>query len=322
MDGTIITQGRFTSDGLDLFLNLRQGVDWIEVFNYTESAATNINHGVSYSWMRGMANGDGFVTYHPAADATLAIDTSAGLVQPGFTLFDDSSNPVGAPVALTSISNANPPRVLVASTAALRDGDIVRIINTAGGLQLGAMDFTIDVADGTHFDLINMPAIVAAAGPGVYRVISHEGLYTPRNRTITKITQAAQAVVTTSVDHAYHVGDKIRFYTNTDGNAAFGMTEINGMLGNIVAITQHTFTVDIDTTGFTAFTFPLTGAVAFSPAQVVPVGENIIVGSLDDAKENTGIMGIRLAAGVLSPAGSNGDVIYWKAGTSFSVDNQ
>ncbi len=316
---TIISQGRFTATGNDAYLALRSDVDWVEVVNYTEATAQNNGHGCMYRWFRGMAAGDGIVIYHPAADHTLAIDTSAALTVPGFYLYDDSSNPVGAPIALTSISNALPPRVLVASTAALRDGDVVRIINTAGGLQLGAMDFTITVADGTHFDLTNMPAIVAAGGPGTYRVISHQGIYAPRSRTITKITQAVQAVVTTSVDHAYSVGDKVRIYTDTDGYAAFGMTEINGLTANIVATTQHTFTIDIDTTAFTAFTFPLTGAVAFSPATVVPVGENVLVGSLADAKENVATMGIRLGAGVTGPAGSNGDVIYWKAGKSWDV---
>lgn len=313
MDGTIIQQGTFVSTGTRHTLNLRSGVDWIAVQNLTESAATNINHGATYFWSKEMGIGAGLVYYHPAADHTLAIDVLANPA--GFTPFSFEQNPVGAPIAITSISNANPPRVLVASTAALTDGDVVRVINTAGGLQLGGMDFTIDVADGMHFDLINMPAIVAAGGPGTYRVIAHPGFYSPVTRTITKITQAAQAVVTTSVDHDYEVGDACRFTVP----AAFGMTEINGLVGNVTAVTVHTFTVDIDTTAFTAFAFPLTGAVPFSPAIVVPFGEDATIGSLTDETINIGILGITLAAGVLSPAGSNGDVITWQAGKSFNV---
>lgn len=313
MDGTIIQQGAFVSTGSREIINLRSGVDWISVQNLTEAAAQNINHGVTYFWATPMANGTGLVYYHPAADHTLAVNVMTSPA--GFTPFSFEQNPVGAPIAITSISNANPPRVLVASTATLTDGDVVRVINTAGGLQLGGMDFTIDVADGTHFDLINMPAIVAAGGPGTYRVISHGSYFYPKSRTITKITQAVQAVVTTSVDHNYAVGDACRFTVP----AAFGMTEINGLTGNVVTITQHTFTVDIDTTAFTAFTFPLTGATPFTPAVVVPYGENATVGSLGDATVNVGVLGIELAAGVLSPAGSAGDVIVWQAGKSFNV---
>jgi hypothetical protein len=319
MNGTIIEQGSFFSTGAPVTLNLRQGVDWIQVQNFTQSGVANINNGVSYFWTTEMGKGTGIVQFHPAADNTLAINTI--VVPAGFTPYDSSSNPVGAPLAITSIDNANPPSVLVASTAALIDGDVVRVINTAGAIQLGGIDFTIDVVDGTHFSLVNMPAIVAAAGPGTYRVIAHGPLYQPVTRVITSITQAAQAVVTTSVDHNYSVGDACRFSTNADGYENFGMVEIDGLTGNVVAVTQHTFTVDIDSTAFTPFVFPLTGNGAFSPAIVVPFGENAVVGSLNSATVNTGIIGITLAAGALSPAGTNGDLIFWQAGTSFSTNN-
>ena len=97
------------------------------------------------------------------------------------------------------------------------------------------------------------------------------------------------------------------------------MIEINGLAGTVLAITQHTFTVDIDTTAFTAFAFPLTAAVPFSPAVVIPVGESATFGTLDDATENIGVMGIVLAPGITSPAGTAGDVILWRAGKSFNV---
>lgn len=312
-----IQQGTFTSTGANVFLPIRSGVDWIEVTNLTEAAATNINHGFYYEWQQPMVQNSGVVYYHPAADHTVAVTTSATLGVDGFRIYDSSITTPQAIQAITSISGALPPRVLAGApvVATLRDGDIVRIINTTGAQQLGGMDFTITVADGTHFDLINMPAIVAAAGPGSIRVIPFDPIFYPRQRTITKITQAPQAVITTSVDHGYTVGQALRIYTNMDGFEAFGMTEINGLTGNVVAVTQHTFTVDIDTTGFTPFAFPLTGAVAFSPAITVPFGEDVTVGSLNDATENVATIGIKLAAGITGPAGSNGDVIVWRAGT-------
>lgn len=308
-----IQQGTFTSAGESVFLPIRSGVDWIEVTNLTEAAAQNINHGFYYEWQVPMTQNNGIVYYHPAADHTVAVTTSATLAVDGFRLYDSSVTTPQAIQAITSISGANPPRVLAGApvVATLRDGDVVRIINTTGAQQLGGMDFTITVFDATHFDLINMPAIVAAAGPGSIRVIPFDPIFYPRHRSITKITQAAQAVITTSVDHGYQVGDALRFTVP----AAFGMVEINGLTGNVVAVTAHTFTIDIDTTAFTAFAFPLTGAVPFTPAIVVPFGEDITYGTLGDATENTATIGIKLAAGITGPAGSNGDVIVWRAGT-------
>lgn len=65
--------------------------------------------------------------------------------------------------------------------------------------------------------------------------------------TITDITEAAQAVVTVGA-HTYTAGMSVYF------SGVVGMTEINGLRGEIVSVTGTTITVDIDTTGFTAYT--------------------------------------------------------------------
>jgi hypothetical protein len=112
------------------------------------------------------------------------------------------------------------------------------------------------------------------------------------------------------------------------------MTEMNNLYATIVAVnttltTGNTITLDIDSTAFTAFAFPTSSVgLAFTPAQVVPVGENsaeaLVLGVdfLNDATINTGYIGMNLAAGANSPAGQSGNVIYWVAGTSFNVNNQ
>ena len=127
----------------------------------------------------------------------------------------------------------------------------------------------------------------------------------------------------------------MRIYTNSD----YGMVEINGLQGEIVAIGQadansftNTITVNINSSGFTAFAFPTTGDVPFTPAIVVPIGEgtNSAIANpnlLDDATVNTAYIGVILGAAATlpssgtsqGPAGSNGDVIYWQAGTVFST---
>jgi hypothetical protein len=138
--------------------------------------------------------------------------------------------------------------------------------------------------------------------------------------------------VTLSVTHGYTVGQQISFVIPTVTALAFGMTELDGTEATIVAIGQadvngftNTITVDVDTTGFTAFAFPLTTDPGFTPAQVIPVGENTATALnygqniLADATVNTGNIGIQLMAGAASPAGSQGDVIYWVAGKSVNV---
>jgi len=139
-------------------------------------------------------------------------------------------------------------------------------------------------------------------------------------RYISAITKAASAVVTMTVTHGFTVGQEVRLIVP----AAYGMVEANNLQGMITAIdaTYNTITINIDSSSFTTFAFPLTGAAPFTPAIVVPVGEDVTYpNSNDDATTNTGYMGLKLAGGAQSPAGSASDVIYWVAGKSFSVDN-
>lgn len=83
--------------------------------------------------------------------------------------------------------------------------------------------------------------------PGKMRVFYRGDLVTRPPLTITGITQADPAVVT-SPDHGYQVGWIVAF------TGVEGMTEINGMRGTVLSVTTDTYTVDIDTTGFSAFT--------------------------------------------------------------------
>jgi hypothetical protein len=66
-------------------------------------------------------------------------------------------------------------------------------------------------------------------------------------KTITGITQAASAVVS-SAAHGLTTGTFVRF----DGVA--GMAQMNGLVGKITAAPANTFTVDIDSTLFSAYT--------------------------------------------------------------------
>ena len=88
---------------------------------------------------------------------------------------------------------------------------------------------------------------------------------------------------------------------------------------------HQTFTVDIDSSGFTAFNFPLPAVAPYTPASVTVVGDEhgssvdqLAVGKMN----NQAYIGVVLQPGAALPAGENGDVIKWRAGRSFSIDNE
>lgn len=320
MASSIIQSGSFTSDGTATQVNIRSDVDWMEVDNYTQMATQQATgRGVMFRWQRGMAAGTGIeITKTNSTDALNGEVMASG----GFTLLDTSVQTPGALTStITAISNAAIPVVTNSGTNGLSAGDVVRIINVTGAQQLGGMDFTVGVntLTTTTFSLDYMAQIVAGTS-GSWRKINFDPQFYPRRRFITGITAATSAVITLSVTHGFTAGQAVRINVP----AAYGMTEIDGLIGNITAVStaNNTITVDIDSSAFTAFSFPLTAAVPFTQATVVPVGEtanSTYANTLDDATDNQSIIGMLLGAGIDGPAGSSGDVIYWRAGKSTLV---
>ncbi len=326
MDGTIIQQGRFVSTGAVTTIEVRSDIDWMEILNYTIADANQTTAvGVKYFWQRGMAVDTGIE--YKKSDAANAADLVDAMASGGFTLLDTSGSPLDPVNATTTdISNAAIPVVSNSGTNALVAGDVVRIINTTTAQQLGGFDFTVGhntLTSGT-FSLDYMAQIVTAT-TGSWRKINFQPQFYPRRRFITAMTAATSMVVTMSVTHGFTVGQAVRFIVP----AAYAMTEANSLIGNITAIdttvtSGNTITVDIDSSAFTAFAFPVSADVPFSPALVVPVGETADetnANLLDDATDNVSFIGMQLAAGANSPAGATSDQIYWRAGKSFSISN-
>ena len=333
MDNTIIQQGRFTSNGINLSLAIRSDVDWIEVYNYTQALAVQVGAvGVKFKWFRGMPADSAFETTKGALGAAGEFVVVAG----GFTLVDTDLAPLGTlHTDVTAISNAAIPVVTETAVNGLTAGDVIRLTNIAGGVQLSGMDFTVGYSTLTAgtFSLEYMPQIVAATTGNWQKVNlgSFGSPFYPTRRYITAVSNAAQAVIRLSVTHRFSVGQKVRIsipsqYTMTLAPTIATIVAVN----TATAAAGNTITVDLDTTGLGVFAFPTTAVAAagFTPAMVVPVGEDTAVALaagtniLADATNNRNYIGIRLAAGVDSPAGQANDVIYWRAGKSFSVTNE
>lgn len=324
-----IISGSFTSAGTPVILNLPSDVDFFFCENLTQAATTqSTGRAVRCEYHRGMA-ADSQIRYfkdNSGNGLNMTVDTSGG-----FTLVNSSQNSVGAPLTIsTGISQASPAVVTLASTAGLSNGDIVRVINSTGMLQIAGMDFTIgSVTTNTSFTLayLDSSGFAAAATGGTIRRIAYDSIFYPRRRYITKITQAASAVITMSVTHGLTVGQRVTIIVPN----AFGMIEMNNQNLVITAIdtTNNTITVNIDSTGFTAFAFPASASYTATFPQVVPFGDapptiantNALQSVLDGATYNTALYGIRLAAGVQSPAGSSSDVIRWVAQKSSQVQS-
>jgi hypothetical protein len=332
-DNTIIQQGYFTSTGVDKIIPLRSDVDWVDVWNLTNIAAGVQWAGCRWHWQRELAADDAIIDFHAAASQVLSLSTAAigfnGAVYRGISLIDSSDTTPGAPIAVAAGTNAVQPVYGTANTARLTTGTIVRIQNTDHD-NLNGLDFSIDtIVNNVSFRLANAiqqaPGVVAGAA-GTYRRIAPNvtvyNMFHPRSRVIANITQAAAGVVTTLVDHGYVTGQAVRMIVPD----VCGMTELNGQIVTVTRLNASTFSINVNTVGYTAFAFPLPAVVPFTHAQVVPVGEDItFINNLSDAVYNTSFIGMILgtsdvaAIALASPGGTNGDIIKWVAGKSFAT---
>jgi len=389
MDGTIIGQGSFTAIGSNAATNtvaaasaniiqIPSGADWLMVRNYTQFG-TNGNNAVTfqgstalagyeYYWQRGMAPGTGIVQYKTNSSSAKNGDT---LLTGGFTLYDPSGQTagslplLGAAVATTASTNATRPVVSTANTAGISVGTVVRLSNTAQ-TDINGQDFVVGaVTTNVSFTLMTATNALATApgvvgGAGFYRIVNVDSLFYPRRRLITNITRAVTPTVSTSIAHGLTPGQKIRFQIP----AVSGMIQLNaspltatsdGSATILTVVDDYNFTINVDTSTFTAFTYPTVAQQPSNFPEVIPFGENTAVsivatgsqtptiagiqifntntGLLADSTTNTGFLGMILGAGgngnalgaaITGPAGTianvtdvqTPDTIYWVAGKS------
>lgn len=141
-------------------------------------------------------------------------------------------------------------------------GDFGWVLNTGTPLEVatpytlaqsGEFDFTQnnDVMVVTHSSFEPYKLIRTAADMFTFRVFARKAdpfpLTWAATKAITGITQAANGVVT-AVGHGYSVGDRVLFAAIT------GMTQLNTWTARVVTTpTADTFSIDVDTTLFTAY---------------------------------------------------------------------
>ncbi len=332
---TILTGDSFTSTGAGVKIPLPSSADYFVTTNVTQmplAPATGVViRGEWYGPKFGLgqtAVNDGIRWKKTNSTNALLIDTFAtSTASNGFTYV--TTSPVveaQAANAITAITAASP--AVVTQTNTYSEGDVIRIYNTTGMLQIAGMDFQISTVSGSGYTLIGLRAagFAAPGTAGFTRRISKFNAVEPEFLYVTEITKATQAVVRTSVDPTDHyaVGMKVHFSVPF----SFGMYEMNQQTGKILAISaaNYTMTVDIDSSAFTTFAFPASTASPTAQlfATVAPAGAStqfnpvtLLQTGYDFQKQpfRTGQFTpyMFLSGGAQSPAGASGDIINWTA---------
>lgn len=85
-------------------------------------------------------------------------------------------------------------------------------------------------------------------------------------RDIESISNSFPMVLTTTVDHKYIAGLKVRFMIPK----GFGMEELNVLDGQIISVTDDTLTINLNSTNFSVFSYPNSLPSAYTAPVVIP----------------------------------------------------
>lgn len=144
---------------------------------------------------------------------------------------------------------------LAAYQAGLRRARNVKIRRTGGVSKRMGTRFVTECLSGTArlfpFQFSDEQGYALEMGQAYMRPLALGGAVLESGLKITGITKAANAMITAAY-HGYTVGQQV--YIRTEDPVAFGMTEILDRWLTVMTVPNaNQFTVDIDSTGFTAF---------------------------------------------------------------------
>lgn len=346
----MIAGGKFTltteliSSGVNVECQSQNPPDFIVARSISGWGEASDAQAIEWWWEKSMGNGfaRGVLQSSEGSTPQLPAMTSYRLPATGSTAVDaiscyDTTNPpTFAALTATAISgNAGTFIVSMANTGTIAVGDYVRIYASTGELQIAGYTFQVTAVTANVSITLGYMASggqTFAADATAAQVVKYipNRMY-PRWNYIANISQAAQAVVHFTAKNDFTVGEIVSFRVSSD----FGMDEMNNRTARVLAVTNSgtvsSITLDLDTTGFTAFAFPTSAVAAagVSPAVCVPSSSGVVPISaadtspvqppgtnLQDSFDNRNVRIIRFGAALWSVSGhapDAEDVWMWKA---------
>lgn len=324
MPFTIISQQKITqpATAVTQYVNVPSSADYIKVTNITQRNLSSSTAGNMFEFYPGLdPQGSSFEWFRNNSTTVLQKYNTTG----GFVYNTKYPDPEASLLG-TTITQASSAVASVTNTYS--NGDRVVIYNAVGMEQISGMTFTISSVSGSAFTLSGLDSSGFAAAATAFNVrrIAPAARVEPRFFYVTKVSQATQAVVTLSEAHDYVVGMKVEFTVP----GSFGMVQLNNfnqpqsLPAVIVAVGTYTITVNVDTTGYTAFAMPASSGSPTTQlfATVAPAGASTQVTGTFPNQVVTGynfqyqpfrsglfIPYVVLPAGADSPGGQANDVL-------------
>jgi len=274
--------------------------DWVFVKDTTNWGAQSTAANPIYAeWFSFMAAGSYLALGQPSSTTTGVTTYTSQGTSGGFTFINQTNLPTFTKVAVTAV-NGSSFVVSTGTTTGINVGDLVRLINITGAKQISGPNlYQVTAVSAATSITLGYAATAATAGlvvangtTGFYQKV-YPSQFLPNTLPVAYITQATQAVVYFFRQNPYTPGELVDFQIPTP----YGMTQLSNLTGKsgsgpftsnpagaarVLSVTnsstESSITIDVDTTGFTAFQYPTSAnfASGASPAVCIPAGSGVV----------------------------------------------
>jgi len=265
--------------------------DWFFVKDLTNWGAQSTAANPVYAeWYSNMAAGSYLAMGQPSSTTSgVTLYASQG-TSGGFTFVDSSNPPTYAALASTTI-NKTTWVISMANTGSIAVGDWVRVLNPVGMLEANGIVGQVTAVSSNSSITLGYVASAVSAGLSFASNASASsilkiwpGAFYPKAQQVLYVTQAAQAVVYFAKPNDFTPGQLVDFSIPS----AYGMVQLSYLTGlpggpaRVLAVTNSSsvssITINVNTTGYTAFIYPTTANYASnaSPPICVPAGSGLV----------------------------------------------
>jgi hypothetical protein len=302
---SFIGTGTYTNPATPVAVNvaLSDAPDWFFVRDITVSVTSaflgwggnnatdyTANAQISSEWFSAMAPGS-FLQTGQAANAigAAALYPTQGTTG-GFTFIDSSNPPTYAALAASAIDKTTW-IVSMSNTGSIAVGDWVRVLNPVGMLEANGIVAQVTAVTTNTSITLGYVASAVSAGLSFAANASSASIlkiwpsqFYPKSQQVLYVTQANQAVVYFAKPNDYTPGELVDFSIPV----AYGMTQLSYLTGlpggpaRVLSVTNSatvsSITIAVNTTGYTAFIYPVTASylTTASPPICVPAGSGLV----------------------------------------------
>ncbi len=320
-----MAKGNFTATGTTAVVPLPFVPDYVEIWNYS-NIKTKANSTVTRAyWDSKLLDGSNNPTM------------IEGYSSAGALIYDQISNAstnlainpyyaglalqYGPAQAITTVTgSASPTVVTTTNPHGYQVGDTVIMsgiaVGTTNNMQLlNNVPFTISAVGSTttfsvKWDSSGGNYTTVSPTAATVKKVLYPFIYVPEDNVVSNVSQAAQAVVTTTMYHNFEVGQEVAFRMPT----FWGMTQLNSLPNNVipgspvygyvVSVTDNwTFVVNINTSGYSAFSN--NGAMTASTLFGLTYAQTLAVGDVNSGGNITGISATQLYPPPYYPTSTN-----------------